>query len=74
MASNSVNASSPKTWDEEFPIAGFTNAPSRLVRRPHVVESPLLDALKAAPLTRLRHDQYMAVNNVFEMKKLTMQD
>jgi hypothetical protein len=38
---NAVNASSLETWDDEFPIAHVTKAPSRLVRPPRVAESPI---------------------------------
>lgn len=36
-----MNETAKESWDDEFPLAQVTKAPSKLVRPPRVVESPI---------------------------------
>ncbi|KAN0073987.1 hypothetical protein V8E54_007924 [Elaphomyces granulatus] len=48
-----VNASALESWDDEFPIAEVTKAPSRVVKPPRVAESPVHFECKVHSIVRI---------------------
>jgi flavin reductase (DIM6/NTAB) family NADH-FMN oxidoreductase RutF len=42
-----------ESWDDEFPIAGMTKAPSRIVKPPRVAESPVQFECKVHSINRI---------------------
>lgn len=50
---DSVNESALESWDDEFPVAHVTKAPSRIVKPPRVAESPVNFECKVHSIIRV---------------------
>lgn len=61
---DAVNASSLESWDDEFPIANVTKAPSRIVRPPRVAESPVSFECKVHSIVRVNGDSLVGHSDI----------
>jgi flavin reductase (DIM6/NTAB) family NADH-FMN oxidoreductase RutF len=59
-----MNASSLESWDDEFPIAGVTKAPSRVVKPPRVAESPVQFECKVHSIDRIMGDSLVGHSDI----------
>jgi flavin reductase (DIM6/NTAB) family NADH-FMN oxidoreductase RutF len=59
-----VNASSLESWDDEFPLAGLTKAPSRVVKPPRVAESPVQFECKTHSIVRVQGDSLVGHSDI----------
>ena len=59
-----MNASALETWDDEFPIAGVTKAPSRVVRPPRVAESPVQFECKVHSVVRVHGNSLVGHSDI----------
>ncbi|TVY75825.1 Uncharacterized protein LSUE1_G005857 [Lachnellula suecica] len=59
-----VNASALETWDDEFPIAGVTKAPSQVVKPPRVAESPVTFECKTHSVIRIQGDSLVGHSDI----------
>ena len=59
-----MNASSLESWDDEFPIAGLTKAPSRVVKPPRVAESPVQFECKTHSVVRIQGDSLVGHSDI----------
>jgi flavin reductase (DIM6/NTAB) family NADH-FMN oxidoreductase RutF len=59
-----MNASSLESWDDEFPIAGVTKAPSRVVKPPRVAESPVQFECKVHSIVRIQGDSLVGHSDI----------
>jgi hypothetical protein len=61
---DAVNASSLESWDDEFPIANVTKAPSRIVKPPRVAESPVSFECKVHSIVRVHGDTLVGHSDI----------
>ncbi|KAK9481780.1 hypothetical protein V1527DRAFT_486298 [Lipomyces starkeyi] len=59
-----VNASALESWDDEFPIAGLTKVPSRVVKPPRVAESPVQFECKTHSIIRIQGDSLVGHSDI----------
>lgn len=59
-----VNASALESWDDEFPIAKVTKAPSRVVKPPRVAESPVNFECKVHSILRVTGDSLVGHSDI----------
>lgn len=61
---DAMNASSLESWDDEFPIAGVTKVPSRVVKPPRVAESPVTFECKTHSVIRIQGDSLVGHSDI----------
>ncbi|KAH8703931.1 hypothetical protein BGW36DRAFT_287926 [Talaromyces proteolyticus] len=61
---DAVNASSLESWDDEFPIANVSKAPSRIVKPPRVAESPVSFECKVHSIVRVAGDTFVGNSDI----------
>ena len=59
-----MNASALESWDDEFPIAGVTKAPSRVVKPPRVAESPVQFECKVHSVVRVHGNSLVGHSDI----------
>ena len=59
-----MNASALESWDDEFPIAGVTKAPSRVVKPPRVAESPVQFECKVHSVIRVHGNSLVGHSDI----------
>ncbi|KIM95884.1 hypothetical protein OIDMADRAFT_33292 [Oidiodendron maius Zn] len=59
-----VNMSALESWDDEFPVAGVTKAPSRVVKPPRVAESPVQFECKTHSVIRIQGDSLVGHSDI----------
>lgn len=59
-----MNASALESWNDEFPIAGVTKAPSRVVKPPRVAESPVQFECKVHSIFRVQGDSLVGHSDI----------
>lgn len=59
-----MNASALESWNDEFPIAGVTKVPSRVVKPPRVAESPVQLECKVHSIIRIQGDSLVGHSDI----------
>lgn len=59
-----MNASALELWDDEFPIANVTKAPSRVVKPPRVVESSVSFECRVHSIIRVNGDSLIGHSDI----------
>lgn len=59
-----MNASALESWDDEFPIAGATKAPSKIVKPPRALESPVQFKYKIHSILRVAGDHFVRNSDI----------
>lgn len=53
-----------ESWDDEFPIAGVTKVPSRVVKPPRVAESPVQFECKVHSILRIEGNSLVGHSDI----------
>ncbi|KAJ4855441.1 flavin reductase like domain-containing protein [Trichoderma breve] len=61
---DAMNASALESWNDEFPIAGVTKVPSRVVKPPRVAESPVQLECKVHSIVRIQGDSLVGHSDI----------